>query len=133
MEYTIAIILLALLQFIYFTGKAGFTRVKHGVDAPSTTGNIQWECFYRVQQNTMEQLVIFIPAMLTFHFYVSQKWVVIPGVIFIVGRGIYSHLYSEGPRLTPAGHDREIQYSSLNAGNMGPNRWLSCRSSLYTA
>ena len=98
MEITIVIILLALLQFIYFTGKAGFTRVKHGVDAPNTTGNVTWECIYRVQQNTMEQLVIFIPAMLTFQFYVSQKWVMIPGVIFIVGRAIFSHLYTKDPK-----------------------------------
>ena len=40
MEYTIIIILLALLQYIYFTGKTGFSRVKHGVNAPSITGNI---------------------------------------------------------------------------------------------
>ena len=98
MEYTIIIILLALLQYIYFTGKTGFTRVKHGVDAPSTTGNHKWECIYRVQQNTLEQLVIFIPAMLTFQLYVSQKWVVIPGVIFLIGRGLYSHLYTKDPK-----------------------------------
>ena len=98
MEYTIIIILVALLQFIYFTGRTGFTRVKHGIDAPSTTGNTQWECIYRVQQNTMEQLVIFIPAMLIFQMYVSQKWVLIPGVIFIIGRQVYSHLYIKDPK-----------------------------------
>ena len=42
--------------------------------------------------------MIFIPAMLTFQLYVSQKWVVIPGVIFLIGRGLYSHLYTKDPK-----------------------------------
>ena len=98
MEYTLILILIALLQFIYFTGRAGFTRDKYGVNAPSTSGKTEWECIHRVQQNTMEQLVIFIPAMLTFQMYVSQKWVIIPGVLFIIGRQIYSHLYIKDPK-----------------------------------
>lgn len=98
MEITIIIILIALLQYIYFTGKTGFSRDKYGVNAPSTIGNLQWECIYRVQQNTLEHLVVFIPAMLTFQMYVSQKWVIIPGIIFLVGRGLYSHLYTKDPK-----------------------------------
>jgi uncharacterized MAPEG superfamily protein len=96
MEYSIAIILIALLQFIFFTGRAGFSRGV-GIKAPKTVGNERWERIFRIQQNTMEQLVIFIPAMLIFSLYVSATWVLLPGILFIVGRHIYSRLYLESP------------------------------------
>jgi len=97
MEYTLIIILIALLQFIVFTAKAGFTRNKYSVGAPKTTGHEDWERIYRVQQNTMEQLVIFIPAMYTFTLYVSDRWVILPGVLFVIGRQVYSYLYEKDP------------------------------------
>ena len=97
MEYSIAIILIALLQFIFFTGRVGFSRGKYDIKAPKTTGNERWERIFRIQQNTMEQLLIFIPAMLIFSLYVSATWVLLPGILFIVGRHIYSRLYLESP------------------------------------
>jgi glutathione S-transferase len=86
-----------------FVFRAGFTREKYGVDAPKVSGNDVWERIHRVQINTMEQLVIFIPGMLIFSHYVSQTWVVIPGVIFIVGRQIFSHLYIKDPKTRTPG------------------------------
>jgi glutathione S-transferase len=97
MEYAIIIILVALLQYIFFTGRTGFTRSKYEVQAPKISGNETWERIYRVQQNTMEQLIIFIPSMLIFSNYVSNTWVMLPGVIFLVGRQIFSHFYITNP------------------------------------
>jgi len=93
MEYSIAIILIALLQYIFFTGRTGFSRGKYDVQAPKTVGDETWERLFRIQQNTMEQLVIFIPGMIIFSMYVSKTWVLLPGVLFLIGRQIYSHLY----------------------------------------
>jgi len=97
MEYSIALILIALLQFIFFTGRAGFSREKYDIKAPKTVGNERWERIYRIQQNTMEQLLIFIPGTVIFSLYVSATWVLLPGILFIVGRHIYSRLYLESP------------------------------------
>jgi uncharacterized membrane protein YecN with MAPEG domain len=97
MEYSIAIILIALMQFIFFTGRTGFSRGKYDVKAPKTSGNEHWERIYRIQQNTMEQLVIFIPSSIIFGMYVSATWVLLPGILFIVGRHIYSRLYLQSP------------------------------------
>ena len=97
MESSIVLILIALLQYIFFTGRVGFSRGKYDIKAPKTVGNERWERIYRIQQNTMEQLVIFIPATLIFSTYVSASWVLLPGILFIVGRHLYSRLYLQSP------------------------------------
>ena len=91
------IILLALLQYGYFTYRVGQLRSKYGVPAPKCTGNETWERVFRVQQNTLEQLIVFVPGMLLFAQYVSVRWALLPGVVFLVGRAVYSYLYINSP------------------------------------
>ncbi len=93
MEYAIIIILIALIQYIIFTAQVVFSRPKYNVPAPKTSGNDIWERYFRVQQNTLEQLVIFIPTMLIFSTYVSSTRCLVPGLTFVVGRQVYAHLY----------------------------------------
>jgi uncharacterized MAPEG superfamily protein len=97
MEFAALIILLALLQFLWFATRVGMNRGKYGIKAPATTGNEVWERMFRVQQNTMEQLVMFIPAAIFFSMYVSDRWVLLPGLAFIVGRQLYSWEYISNP------------------------------------
>ncbi len=97
MEYTLIIICIALAQYIFFIGRVGFNRAKYEVEAPKTIGNDTWERMYRVQQNTLEQLILFIPGMVVFGLYVSQTWVLLPGVLYVAGRQLYSHLYIKNP------------------------------------
>jgi glutathione S-transferase len=97
MEQTVLVILLALVQFTWFTIRVGSGRARYGVDAPKTTGDENWERLHRVQQNTMEQLVLFIPVMLTFSVYVSAMWGLLPGVLFLAGRQLYSYQYVSKP------------------------------------
>ena len=97
MEHAVLIVLLALAQYVYFTLRVGAGRVKYGVDAPKTEGNETWERMFRVQQNTLEQLVIFIPSTFFFTAYVSAGWVLLPGLVFIAGRQLYSYEYVSKP------------------------------------
>ncbi len=97
MEYSIVVVFLALLQYQFFGLRTGISRPKYGVLPPKVTGNETWERMFRVHQNTMEQLVVFIPSMLIFSYYVSHMWAVILGVLFIIFRQIYSHLYIKNP------------------------------------
>lgn len=97
MEIAVLIILIALLQYIAFTAITGFSRVKYNVPAPKTVGDETWERLYRIQQNTLEQLIIFIPAVLAFSWLVSHQWVALPGAIFILGRQLYFHTYKADP------------------------------------
>ena len=116
MEYTVLIILGALVQFLLFTLKVGAARKKFGIDAPKTAGDEQWERLFRVQQNTMEQLVIFIPAMLIFSNYLSAKWALVPGVIFIVGRQLYAFEYIRNPRSRVSGMALSLLANSVLLG-----------------
>ena len=97
MKYSAVIILIALFQYLFFTVRVGLSRGKYGVDAPSTTGDETFERLFRVQQNTMEQLVIFIPAMIAFSMYLSARWALLPGLLFVVGRQLYSMEYIKNP------------------------------------
>ena len=51
----------------------------------------------RVQLNTLEQLVMFIPAMFTYAWFVSPAWVLLPGGIFLLGRFLYARAYVKDP------------------------------------
>ncbi len=63
------------------------------LNAPACEGDETWERMFRVQQNTVEQLVIMIPAAYAFAYYTSGWWVLLPGVAFIIGRFLYSAEY----------------------------------------
>lgn len=97
MEYTIIVIAIALIQYQWFGLRTGISRPKYNVQPPKTTGDETWERIFRVHQNTMEQLVVFIPCMLAFTYYVSQTWAVVLGVLFIIFRQYYSYMYVKNP------------------------------------
>ena len=97
MEYSIAIILVALLQYLIFTFRVGFSRLKNNVLAPKTTGNEEWKIKFRIQQNTLEQLIVFIPAILVFAYFGNPAYAAGLGAFFLVGRIIYFVSYVKDP------------------------------------
>ena len=97
MELATIIVMLALAEYIFFTARVGISRGKLGVEAPTCTGNEQFERMFRVQQNTLEQLIVFVPATYAFAYYVNNFWVVVPGAIFVIGRLLYSNGYISNP------------------------------------
>jgi uncharacterized membrane protein YecN with MAPEG domain len=97
METATLIVMIALLEYIWFTVRTGISRGKYGVNAPACTGDEAWERMFRVQQNTMEQLIVFVPGIYAFAHFVSVKWAWLPGGLFIVGRFLYSSEYITKP------------------------------------
>lgn len=81
--------LIALLEYFGFAMAVGRARYRYGVKAPATTGNEDFERYYRVQMNTLEQLIIFIPALWAFAIFVNVTWATVLGAIFIVGRALF--------------------------------------------
>ena len=97
MEIVAIVAALALVEYVAFVILCGQARGRFGVAAPSTSGNIAFERRFRVQANTVEQLVIFLPSLLLFAVYVSEPIAAGLGVVFIVGRGLYARAYFVDP------------------------------------
>ncbi|HEY8053529.1 MAG: MAPEG family protein [Steroidobacterales bacterium] len=91
------VIALALVEFLAFGWEVGRARGRFNVPAPATTGNTTFECYFRVQMNTLEQLVIFIPSMVMFAHYWGANIAAALGVLFIIGRAIYFYGYTRAP------------------------------------
>jgi glutathione S-transferase len=84
---------LALIEYMAISLMTGRARQTYNVPAPATTGDPTFERYYRVQQNTVEQLVIFLPALFLFAHYASSKLAVVLGLVFIAGRFLYARGY----------------------------------------
>jgi hypothetical protein len=56
-------ILLALVEYIVLVGLVGRARAKYGVKAPAISGPEAFDRIFRVQQNTLEGLVVFLPGL----------------------------------------------------------------------
>ena len=97
MELVTIVLILALLQYMVFAMLVGRARGKYGVKAPAVTGHETFERYFRVQQNTLELLVVFVPALWLFGQYVSPTWAAVLGAIYLVGRAIYLRAYVADP------------------------------------
>ena len=97
MEATAIITILALAQFVQFGIQVGSMRGKHGIKAPAVTGHPEFERMFRIQQNSMEQLVVFVPALWIFAHLVNPLWGAGMGLVFIIGRFIYRASYLKDP------------------------------------
>jgi glutathione S-transferase len=98
MELVTIVTALALIEYFAFAALVGQARGKYGVAAPAVSGDPIFERYYRVQQNTLEVLVLFIPGMWMFAHYVSADVAAGLGVVFIVGRFLYFRGYVADPK-----------------------------------
>jgi len=93
-----AVVTLAALITYQGTAMAvGQARVKHKVMPPSTSGPEPFECAVRVQQNTLEQLVFFLPTFWLAVLLGSPDWASLLGFIWVGGRVAYGVGYRMAP------------------------------------
>jgi len=97
MAYVDIVTVLAVLQFILFGFQVGSARERYGVKAPAITGNAVFERLFRIQQNTLEQLIGFIPGIYLFSRYFNPLWAAGLGVVYLAGRQIYAAAYAKDP------------------------------------
>ncbi len=103
MELVILVVMLALIQYIVFAVQVGNARMKYGIRAPAMSGHPVFERCVRVQMNTLEQLIIFVPASFSYAYLAdSLGWygsevAAFLGVIYLIGRALYARAYVQDP------------------------------------
>ncbi len=97
MAWVDLVCVLALLQAVFFGVMVGSARAKYGVQAPAVSGHPMFERMYRVQMNTLELLMAFVPALYLAARYWSPQWVAATGAIFLLGRLVYWRAYLRDP------------------------------------
>jgi len=97
MEWVAIVVVLALLQYLGFGVLVGRARGRYGVDAPAVSGHPVFERYYRVHQNTLESLMLFLPALLVFATYASAPIGAVIGAVYLVGRQLYLRAYVNDP------------------------------------
>jgi glutathione S-transferase len=97
MEFVAIVIVLALLQYFVFGLLVGRARAKFDVHAPAVTGHPVFERYYRVHQNTLELMIMFIPAIVLFGYWVRPDLGAGIGFVYVIGRVIYLRAYISDP------------------------------------
>ncbi|EGZ49995.1 MAPEG family protein [Neisseria wadsworthii] len=103
MNFIHIVTILALIQYFFFGFMVGRARSKYGIHAPAVSGNEHFERALRIQQNTLEQLVVFLPALFIAAVYWSEGIIALIGVVYLVGRFIYWRAYTADPQTRAIG------------------------------
>lgn len=82
--------LAAVLFYVVTIANVGRARDKYKIKAPAVTGHPDFDRVHRVEESTLEQLVIFLPALWLCAVFVSPPWAAAVGTIWILGRILYA-------------------------------------------
>jgi glutathione S-transferase len=90
--------LAALVMYCWVTAYAGQTRRKYKVESPLMEGPIEFLSAQRVQGNTVEHLVLFLPALWLCAVFYSDHIAAIVGAVWVAGRILYAVSYYRDPK-----------------------------------
>ena len=103
MAWVALVILLALAEYAVFVALVGWARDAYAVAAPASTDHPTFERYVRVQQNTLELLIIFIPPRWLYGTYMSARVAALLGLVFVASRALYAVSYVRNPKTRMAG------------------------------
>jgi glutathione S-transferase len=86
-------ILAMILEYACFGYMVGVARGRYKLAAPAVSGNADFERYYRVQMNTLEQLIVVIPCTFIFAATWSPLWAALLGFGFVLTRIQYAWGY----------------------------------------
>ena len=101
--YVALVTLLALLVYLWMFMRVGSARGRLGVEAPAVTGHPEFERHFRVQANTLEGLIVFLPALWLFAVYLNEMVAAGLGLVWVIGRVMYMLSYAKDPKTRSAG------------------------------
>jgi uncharacterized membrane protein YecN with MAPEG domain len=94
---TALVTILALLVYLGMGLKVAFARGKSGIEAPAMTGHPLLERANRVHVNTLEWLPLFLIGLWLFAIYWNELVAAGLGLVWIIGRLLYSAGYTADP------------------------------------
>lgn len=97
MEFVALVTLLLLVQYLFFMMMCGMARSRGQVQAPAVSGDEMFERAFRVQMNTVEQLLVTLPALWLSAYYFSANIACGLGLLFFLGRILYRAGYMADP------------------------------------
>ncbi len=90
----LALVTLGVLVLLFaLAALVGRARGKFKIQAPTMTGNPEFERTVRVHMNTVENAVIFLPALWLFAAFVSEVWAAAIGAAWLASRVWYAIAY----------------------------------------
>ena len=91
-----AVVTLGVVVLLFvMSWNVGRARAKYGISAPATTGNPDFERVFRVQMNTIENVLMFLPALWIFASFNNEVWAGALGVVWLAARAWYSIAYCQ--------------------------------------
>lgn len=98
------VILAVFAQYLALSGMVSRARGKYQIAAPATTGHPEFERIFRVHQNTLEALVVLVPALMICAHEFDARVAAGCGVLFIIGRELYRREYLGNPKSRTPGY-----------------------------
>lgn len=115
MELVAIVVIIAVMQFTVFGALVGKARGTYNIEAPAVTGHPVFERYYRVHMNTLESLVLFLPAIFLFATYVHALAAAGLGLVYLIGRQLYFSAYVKDPKTRSLGFMLTILPSAILA------------------
>ncbi|MHB1206387.1 MAG: MAPEG family protein [Rhodospirillaceae bacterium] len=93
--FTTIVVVLALSVYVWLAMWVGKARGKYGVVAPIVDGPPEFLRIYRAHINTLEQIVLFLPAVAMFAIAWGDQAAAAVGIFWPVGRVLYGLGYAK--------------------------------------
>lgn len=103
MQWTAWTTLAVLAVYLWVSINAGRARATYKVSAPSMDGPLAFQSAQRVQANTVEQLVLLLPALWLCAVFLGDRWAAAGGALWVAGRVIYALAYYRDPQQRSTG------------------------------
>jgi glutathione S-transferase len=89
LPYTSIVTMVVVLFYLFIGTRVPVARRRFNVQLPAITGHPDFERVFRVHQNTLEWMPIFLPSLWLCAFYLSDIAAAAGGILWIVGRAFY--------------------------------------------
>ena len=94
----------ALVQLMAFSALVGRARRDYALPAPATAGHPVFERYFRVQMNTVETLIVYLPGLWLAAKYWPPHYVAAVGAVYLIGRVVYLRGYVRDPKSRHVGY-----------------------------